>query len=76
MTFKILQLCFALVSTFKEFVEFSLSSVAQSLKLLLQTQPLLKKFFSTVTFCQYDFRICNLHYLDQKTDAHGRRRGG
>ena len=42
MTMKILQLCLVLGLSFKEFVEFSLSSAAQLLKLRLQTKPLLK----------------------------------
>ena len=39
MSIKILQLCLVLISTFKEFVEYSLSSAAQLFKLLLQTKP-------------------------------------
>ena len=45
MTIKILQLCLVLSSNFKEFVEFSISSVAQLLKLRLQTKPSLKQTF-------------------------------
>ena len=45
MSIKILQICLVLVSTFKELVEFSLSSAAQLLKLRLQTKPLLKQIF-------------------------------
>ena len=37
MPIKILQLCLVFVSTFKKFVEFSLSGAAQLLKLRLQT---------------------------------------
>ena len=45
MTIKILQLCLVLVSTLKEFVEFSLRSAAQLLKLRLETKPSLKQIF-------------------------------
>ena len=45
MSMKILQICLVLVSTFKEFVEFSLMSAAQLLKLRLQTKPWLKQIF-------------------------------
>ena len=39
MTIKILQLCMVLSLSFKEFVEFLLSSAVQLLKLRLQTNP-------------------------------------
>ena len=42
MSIKILQLCLVLVSTFMEFLEFSLSSVVQMLKLRLQAKPVVK----------------------------------
>ena len=45
MSIKILQLCLVLVSTFTEFIEFSLSTAAQLLKLRLQTKPSLKQMF-------------------------------
>ena len=50
MTIKILQLCLVLVSAFKEFVEFSLSSAAQFLKLRLRTKPSLKQIFQLLPF--------------------------
>ena len=45
MTIKILQLHLVLGTSSKEFVEFSLGSTVQLLKLLLQTKPLLKQIF-------------------------------
>ena len=43
MTIQILQLCLVLGSNFREFVEFSLSSAVQLLKLQLLTKLLLKQ---------------------------------
>ena len=57
MPIKILQLCLVLVSTFKVFVKFSLSSAAQLLKLWLQTKPSLKQIFR-----QYPFANMNLGF--------------
>ena len=58
MSIKILQLCLVLVSTFKEFVEFSLCGAAQLLKLrcsaiveiAVTNKTLVKTNISTVTF--------------------------
>ena len=47
---KILQLSLVLVSTFKEFVVFSLSCVALLLKLWLQTKSSLKQIFRQYSF--------------------------
>ena len=55
----ILQLCLVLVSTLKEFVEFSLSSAAQLLKLRLQTTPTLKQIFRQQPFANMIFGFCN-----------------
>ena len=83
MSIKILQLGLVLVSTFNEFVEFSLSSVAQ-LQKCGNKQTLVKANISTVTFCSdYNnknkpfwsenadmiFEFCNLHYFAQKFDT-------
>ena len=67
MTIKILQLCLVLGSSFKEFVEFSLSSAI--VEIAVTNKTLFKTNISTATFSQYDFRICNLCYLDQKFDT-------
>ena len=64
MTMKVSQLCLVLGSSFKEFVEFSLSSAI--VKIAITNKTLVKTNISTIAFCQYDFRICDLHYLDQK----------
>ena len=45
MSFKMLELYLVLIPSFKEFVEFSLSSTAQLLKLRLLTKPWLNKYF-------------------------------
>ena len=55
MTIKILQLCLVLVATFKELVEFSLSSAAQLLKERLQTKPSLKQIFRQKPFANMIF---------------------
>ena len=67
MTITILQLWSVLGLSFMEFVEFSLSSAI--VKIAVTNKTLIKTNISTVTFGQYDFRICNLHYLDQKFDT-------
>ena len=54
-------------SIFKEFVVFSLSSA--SVEIEVTNKTLAKTYILTVTFCQYEFRICNLHYCDQKFDT-------
>ena len=67
MTIKILPLCVIVCSSFKEFVEFSLTVVSAIAKMAITNKTLVKTIFSTVTlFCQYVFRIFNLHYLNQK----------
>ena len=58
MSIKILQLCLVLVSTFKEFVEFSLRSAAQLLKLQLQIKPLLKE----IQFNSFGIYVCLERY--------------
>ena len=67
MTIKILQFCLVLGSRFKEFVEFSLSSAI--VKIAVENKTFVKTTIFAVTFCQYNFRISKLHYVDQKFDA-------
>ena len=67
MTIKILQLSLVLDSNFKEFIEYLLSSAI--VRIAITNKTLVKTNISSVTFCQYDIRICNLHYLDQKFDT-------
>ena len=50
MSIKILLLCLVFVSTFKEFVEFSLNNAEQMLKLQLQAKLSLKQIFGQKTF--------------------------
>ena len=57
MAIKILQLCLFLGSSFKEFVKFLLGSAI--VEIAVTNKTLIKTIISTVTFCQYDFRICN-----------------
>ena len=47
MSIKILEPCLLFFSSFKQFVEFSLSSAAQVLKLRLQTNPRLDIYFDS-----------------------------
>ena len=58
MSIKILQLCLVLVSTFKELVEFSLSSAAQFFKIAVTSKTLVETNILTVTFC-CDYNIKN-----------------
>ena len=58
-----------LVSTWKEFCSIFTKQRSSIIKIVDTNKTLVKIKISTVIFCQYDFRICNLHYLGQKSDT-------